>query len=498
MPYETFFKIEKLILIHWSDWKVHADKINWSDWQISQDKNKKNKNVEEEHPGSKFWNLLCGSASQARIKNVLQIAEQIKDLEVIEILTCGDEKCLADDKIRQVVNNDFSLGLLKDLSRTIFKFLENELEQDEWREFGDSLGFTLQECLDFKSPKELLKRWITLYPEAPLARIHFELNRLNYLEACEWLLRIPLEKIVKMPILPPPLNNRRYLTCFDMEVLKEYCIDKGLKLSWQATAAQIGKKLLHGRNLWQHNLTLDEFELQLQPKDINDHADKEAKLLNAIKDLKEEIVDGRYDPVSEGGVTYSQVSFLATSLYKGFKNLSYNLSPARVCEYLAGKSFTLDFWILKHDIKINPVSFLLYYWQFNRKMSLDEFCYGVHALLIKEAKLNIKQMSAFNHAAKLFKEAFYSIRPSRYFTPGTLPINISYMAAKIINEVKAPKRVIEPEDNSCVVCWDKEISVALVPCGHLAFCTECITQIKVCSICKAPFREGIKIYHVKK
>lgn len=42
----------------------------------------------------------------------------------------------------------------------------------------------------------------------------------------------------------------------------------------------------------------------------------------------------------------------------------------------------------------------------------------------------------------------------------------------------------------CVVCLERERSVAFVPCGHLSLCTECASQLSECPICRAP-RTGL-------
>lgn len=46
----------------------------------------------------------------------------------------------------------------------------------------------------------------------------------------------------------------------------------------------------------------------------------------------------------------------------------------------------------------------------------------------------------------------------------------------------------------CSICIDKEVSHALVGCGH-TFCSDCVRkQIKICYICRCEIRERVKIY----
>ena len=53
---------------------------------------------------------------------------------------------------------------------------------------------------------------------------------------------------------------------------------------------------------------------------------------------------------------------------------------------------------------------------------------------------------------------------------------------------------------SCVICNDAPIEVVLIPCGHLAGCMSCLTEVKMkdfgCPICRARIKRIMKIYTV--
>jgi len=43
---------------------------------------------------------------------------------------------------------------------------------------------------------------------------------------------------------------------------------------------------------------------------------------------------------------------------------------------------------------------------------------------------------------------------------------------------------LELNKTSCVICYEKEIRYAILPCGHYAFCKDCIIKINsFCPIC---------------
>lgn len=41
----------------------------------------------------------------------------------------------------------------------------------------------------------------------------------------------------------------------------------------------------------------------------------------------------------------------------------------------------------------------------------------------------------------------------------------------------------------CKVCMEKEVDQVFIPCGHVSCCQNCITQLRICPICRAPIRD---------
>lgn len=67
--------------------------------------------------------------------------------------------------------------------------------------------------------------------------------------------------------------------------------------------------------------------------------------------------------------------------------------------------------------------------------------------------------------------------------------------ASTSNEMKAGD-----DSSSCVICWEAPIEGACIPCGHMAGCMSCLTEIKakkgVCPVCRSNINQVVRLYHV--
>jgi hypothetical protein len=58
----------------------------------------------------------------------------------------------------------------------------------------------------------------------------------------------------------------------------------------------------------------------------------------------------------------------------------------------------------------------------------------------------------------------------------------------------------EEKESQCVVCWDAPAQGVCIPCGHLAGCMECLSEIKGkgwgCPVCRAAIDQVIRVYAV--
>ncbi|XP_023244952.1 RNA-binding protein MEX3B-like [Copidosoma floridanum] len=68
-----------------------------------------------------------------------------------------------------------------------------------------------------------------------------------------------------------------------------------------------------------------------------------------------------------------------------------------------------------------------------------------------------------------------------------------------LHGIMATGTMSPPSVRECIVCGDKDVSTALVPCGHKNFCAECGHRICVsspeptCPICTKPVRQALRI-----
>ena len=62
---------------------------------------------------------------------------------------------------------------------------------------------------------------------------------------------------------------------------------------------------------------------------------------------------------------------------------------------------------------------------------------------------------------------------------------------------EASAALVASDDNVCSVCFERPADIALVPCGHLAFCHKCseVLNGKPCPLCMAPVTSFLKIFH---
>ncbi|KAL8179644.1 UNVERIFIED_CONTAM: hypothetical protein K2H54_070292, partial [Gekko kuhli] len=50
------------------------------------------------------------------------------------------------------------------------------------------------------------------------------------------------------------------------------------------------------------------------------------------------------------------------------------------------------------------------------------------------------------------------------------------------------------EERTCKVCMDKEVSIVLIPCGHLVVCAECAPNLRRCPICRGTIRDTMRTF----
>jgi hypothetical protein len=54
----------------------------------------------------------------------------------------------------------------------------------------------------------------------------------------------------------------------------------------------------------------------------------------------------------------------------------------------------------------------------------------------------------------------------------------------------------EVRKEECVVCMEGKTDHAIIPCGHVCLCSNCVSGIKKCPICRADVTQMVKLFHV--
>lgn len=62
------------------------------------------------------------------------------------------------------------------------------------------------------------------------------------------------------------------------------------------------------------------------------------------------------------------------------------------------------------------------------------------------------------------------------------------------SRTSSPNNTEIPLADACKICLERKIEVILLPCGHQAFCFQCVQQLSSCALCRQPVKEVVKIY----
>lgn len=72
-----------------------------------------------------------------------------------------------------------------------------------------------------------------------------------------------------------------------------------------------------------------------------------------------------------------------------------------------------------------------------------------------------------------------------------------------IDSVSAPSEKGKESNNdssTCVICLDAPVEGACIPCGHMAGCMSCLTEVKGknwgCPVCRAKIDQVVRLYAV--
>ncbi|KAJ7298336.1 hypothetical protein O6H91_Y003600 [Diphasiastrum complanatum] len=90
--------------------------------------------------------------------------------------------------------------------------------------------------------------------------------------------------------------------------------------------------------------------------------------------------------------------------------------------------------------------------------------------------------------------------PIRYPSIDTSPVELNYSLVDLSKSPAIKENADEKAASVCVVCWDSPAEAVCIPCGHLAGCMECISEIKAkqwgCPVCRTTIDQVVKVYTV--
>lgn len=91
--------------------------------------------------------------------------------------------------------------------------------------------------------------------------------------------------------------------------------------------------------------------------------------------------------------------------------------------------------------------------------------------------------------------------PIHYPSVDTSPVKVDYPATSSPGGIPTSKtKAPEEKESQCVVCWDAPAQGVCIPCGHLAGCMDCLSEIKAkdwgCPVCRAAIQQVIRVYAV--
>lgn len=104
---------------------------------------------------------------------------------------------------------------------------------------------------------------------------------------------------------------------------------------------------------------------------------------------------------------------------------------------------------------------------------------------MKKLVANIKELFKTNE-----KQIFFSSSIKMQNKDDELNLNNK------INSSQGKLQIDVPFENQCCICFGfTNKKKALIPCGHMQYCDECITKINKCSLCNRNFSGILTVFY---
>jgi Zinc finger, C3HC4 type (RING finger) len=491
LPYSNLQHIAEVIKQKWDQWEPHTYKLAGRIITTAKD----------------FILHISNDKSQIKLVQLIEIANKTDSLALTKCLT----DCKSFVKERHQTDQDYSKGFVDDIAGETLSELSKCISESpvDWRLLADGLGFDNLSCRELSTPSQMIEQWLLANSNSTVSRLHFEATKINMKTVCSFLDAIPLEgtsKVVLQETIPwyQP-STRQALLRF------EECLEKsGFKLNWDTLAqrfcsSEVEKnKKINARDLiWMCQVPITHFlnslEIQCKP---------------AITQFKMERDDGIFENKSQGGISYTQIQYLAAACKK--EHLQTNDPMLMLSQMLKQGDINVD--VLQRSVfpslylhkALDFSGFLSLYWQdpsLGGSLSLRDFCVKIIHLL-ETARGSIPRSSYEQKACEnkktitAFKEAYNDIKQWRYYDPLLAVSNLKsdefeghQTVEKVDNVSKSIiEHISEEDDNTCRVCMEKEINAIILPCAHLNFCLDCLKNLTECPTCRGPITQKFKFY----
>lgn len=73
-------------------------------------------------------------------------------------------------------------------------------------------------------------------------------------------------------------------------------------------------------------------------------------------------------------------------------------------------------------------------------------------------------------------------------------------ASSLVSEPSQDSLDIEQENEElraelkCKICYRHEVSMVIIPCGHLVSCQSCTTKVSTCPVCRGPKESTVRAF----
>lgn len=81
-------------------------------------------------------------------------------------------------------------------------------------------------------------------------------------------------------------------------------------------------------------------------------------------------------------------------------------------------------------------------------------------------------------------------------------INFNNTASAVADEASSEAQSVQTQGDKpcdkdarlCKICFNREMRIVFMPCGHLLACAECAKDMKICGVCRKNVERTVQVY----